>query len=136
MAILASAVLTACGGSPAASPAPARSPLMADPPPLVTVPPAGVPVVGEVPPELIAAVRAELAGRIGDGHAATATVLVAEFMLWPDSSLGCPQPGQMYLQVVTPGYRVVLEAEGNRYDYRLTEAGRVRLCERPLPVAP
>jgi hypothetical protein len=27
---------------------------------------------------------------------------------WPDSCLGAPQPGQMCLQVVTPGYRILL----------------------------
>ncbi|MDQ3328852.1 MAG: hypothetical protein M3506_10065, partial [Chloroflexota bacterium] len=23
---------------------------------------------------------------------------------WPDSALGCPEPGMMYQQVITPGY--------------------------------
>ena len=31
---------------------------------------------------------------------------------WPDSSLGCPQVGETYLQVVTPGYLVSLQADG------------------------
>jgi hypothetical protein len=84
----------------------------------------------------MAAVRAELGGLIGVEPAETATVVVAESVIWPDSSLGCPRPGEMYLQVLTPGYRVVLEADGTRYDYRLSETGVVRLCERPLPVAP
>jgi hypothetical protein len=84
----------------------------------------------------MAQVRAELAGRIGAEQAAAATVLVAEFVSWPDSSLGCPRPGELYLPVVTPGYRVVLEAAGTRYDYRLSATGVVRLCERPLSVAP
>ena len=34
---------------------------------------------------------------------------------WPDSSLGCPAPGMMYLQVLTPGYRVRLLHRGQEY---------------------
>jgi hypothetical protein len=31
---------------------------------------------------------------------------------WPDSSIGCPQPGEAYLQVVTPGHKITLRADG------------------------
>jgi len=34
---------------------------------------------------------------------------------WPDSSLGCPQPGMMYLQVITPGFKVMLKAGAEIY---------------------
>ncbi len=34
---------------------------------------------------------------------------------WPDSSIGCPQPGRGYLQVITPGHKVTLRAEGRVY---------------------
>ncbi len=34
---------------------------------------------------------------------------------WPDSSLGCPAPGMMYLQVLTPGYRIRLRHRGQEY---------------------
>ena len=27
---------------------------------------------------------------------------------WPDSSLGCPEPGMMYGQMITPGYQITL----------------------------
>lgn len=47
-----------------------------------------------------------------------------------DASLGCPQPDQMYAQVITPGYQVVLEAQGQEYDYRLTDQDNVILCEQ------
>ena len=36
---------------------------------------------------------------------------------WPNSSLGLPRPGEMYLQVITEGYAVVLEAAGREYLY-------------------
>ena len=48
---------------------------------------------------------------------------------WPDASLGCPQPGGMYAQVVTPGFRVVLEAVGERYEYHSDARQRVVCCE-------
>jgi hypothetical protein len=34
---------------------------------------------------------------------------------WPDSSLGCPKPDEIYAQVVTPGFQILLEAAGKRY---------------------
>ena len=33
-------------------------------------------------------------------------------MTWPDASLGCPQEGMMYAQVLTPGYLVVIRDAG------------------------
>jgi hypothetical protein len=52
---------------------------------------------------------------------------------WSDTSLGCPQPGMMYAQVITPGYRVVLEAEGKQYNYHTDEGQFVVLCEKGKP---
>ncbi|MCL5264920.1 MAG: hypothetical protein M1343_06980 [Chloroflexi bacterium] len=48
---------------------------------------------------------------------------------WPDTSLACPQGGMTYLQVITPGYRLLLEALGKTYEYHTDLAGRVALCE-------
>jgi len=28
---------------------------------------------------------------------------------WPDSSIGCPQPGMAYSQIITPGYIVTVD---------------------------
>ena len=36
---------------------------------------------------------------------------------WPDASLGMPEPGRMYAQMLTEGFRVVLEAAGKKYAY-------------------
>ena len=36
---------------------------------------------------------------------------------WNDSSLGNPEPGMLYLQVITPGFRLVLEAKDKLYTY-------------------
>jgi hypothetical protein len=53
---------------------------------------------------------------------------------WPDSSLGCPQPGMSYLQVITPGYRIVLEANGTRYEYHSNKSTLIVFCENPNPI--
>jgi hypothetical protein len=45
----------------------------------------------------------------------------AEPVTWPDSSLGCRQPGIQYLQVLTPGYRI--ELHGTQGDYLVHVAG-------------
>lgn len=52
---------------------------------------------------------------------------------WRDSSLGCPQPGMMYAQVVTPGFRIVLQLDGVRHTYHADLNRRVTLCENPHP---
>jgi hypothetical protein len=36
---------------------------------------------------------------------------------WPDTSLGFPEEGKMYAQVVTPGFVIILEAGGKQYEY-------------------
>ena len=59
----------------------------------------------------------------------------AEAIRWPDASLGCPEPGKMYAQVVTPGYRIVLEAQGGSYEYHADLEQRVICCE-PQQVRP
>ena len=55
-----------------------------------------------------------------------------EARAFSDSSLDCPQPGMSYLQVITPGYRVLLEADGRRFDVR-TSGGQGRICRRRKP---
>lgn len=47
---------------------------------------------------------------------------------WPDSSLGCPQPGRTYLQVITPGYRVILAVNGREYEYHTNQTTMVTRC--------
>ena len=59
------------------------------------------------------------------------TVRTVEPAEWPDSSLGCPRPGVNYLQVVTRGHRVVLEAEG-RVSTVHVAGGTAVVCEPGL----
>lgn len=49
---------------------------------------------------------------------------------FPDASLGCPEPGQFYAQVVTPGFQVLVDAYGLPLDYRVDGRNETyRLCE-------
>jgi len=57
-------------------------------------------------------------------------------VVWPDSSLGCPQPGMAYTQVLTPGYLILLEADGKIYEYHANRDTYVISCENPSPPVP
>jgi len=52
-----------------------------------------------------------------------------EAVEWNDASLGCPQEGFMYAQVITPGYLIMLEANGQLYEYHTDQKTNVVLCE-------
>jgi hypothetical protein len=69
---------------------------------------------------------ADLAQLLGIAPSAI-TVVSVEEVTWPDASLGCPKPGMMYAQVLTPGSRIVLEVDGKTYEYH-TGRGRVVPC--------
>jgi hypothetical protein len=90
----------------------------------------GTPVTGEVPAGILAAILADLAGRLGVS-ADEIQVVRGESVVWNDGSLGCPEPGMMYTQALVDGYWVVLEQGGQTYDYRATTRGYFRLCESP-----
>lgn len=51
------------------------------------------------------------------------TVVAAEKVDWPDSCLGVHAQGVMCAQVVTPGYRIVLQAGGQNYEYHTNTDG-------------
>jgi hypothetical protein len=59
------------------------------------------------------------------------TVLSVTATDWPDTSLGCPQEGMMYAQVITPGYLIILQAQGQQYEYHTNQTGQnVILCQK------
>jgi hypothetical protein len=94
------------------------------------------PVTGEVPADVVARGRAAVAAAAGAEAASTAELVVASAVTWPDGSLGCPEPGLVYPQMVTPGYHLVFATGDAQYDVRASEAGEVRLCQRGGPRAP
>lgn len=46
-------------------------------------------------------------------------VVSIEERTFNDSSLGCPEPGMFYTQVLTPGLIVLVDASGEELDYRV-----------------
>jgi len=56
-------------------------------------------------------------------------VVSIEAVEWRDASLGCPQPGYMYAQVITPGYLIVLQADNQTYEYHTDSKSNVVLCQ-------
>jgi hypothetical protein len=145
--------LAGCAAAPAApSTPPLRAPLPTivspvGPLPTVLSPlsPLPTPMKPSVPPTVLPGARVVQPG--GDPVALQATnaaiddlskrtgiprsdikVVSVEAVEWPDASVGCPQPGMMYAQVITPGYRIVLEAGGKTYEYHSGGTGVV-LCQ-------
>mgnify|MGYP006921665931 CR=1 FL=1 len=105
-------------------PTPAASP--SGRPPFQTMPPLPSGTPAAVPPARWQAITDDLASRGVEGD----PVLVSsEAVTWPDSALGCPSPGVMYTQALVDGLRVVVEAGGRRWDYRLGGT-QLKLCER------
>lgn len=56
-------------------------------------------------------------------------VVAYEAVEWPDTGLGVHRSDAMYLQVITPGYRIVLEGAGRRYEYHTDMTRRVVLAD-------
>jgi len=83
---------------------------------------------------LVARAVGDLAARLGVAQEEI-TVVSVEYVEWPDTSLGCPQPGQMYLQVITPGYRIVLGVGDRTYEYHSSRQ-EVILCKLPKEIPP
>src|SRR5947199_8158752 len=60
--------------------------------------------------------RKDLAERLKVGDDAIETSFLRP-ATWRDGSLGCPQPGMMYPQMVTPGFVIELTSKGKAYTY-------------------
>jgi hypothetical protein len=54
----------------------------------------------------------------------------ASTVTWPDSSLGCPQPGMLYTQALVDGVRLRLRANGIVYNYHSGGSRAPFLCEK------
>jgi hypothetical protein len=82
-------------------------------------------------PDVVNHALADLSQRVGH------QVLLSDIWQWrwvgdvyPDTSLGCPQPGEQYAQVLTNGFQFLLTYQNTTYDYRVSVDGTiVILCE-------
>jgi len=70
--------------------------------------------------EALVRARADLAQRLGkdENDIAEGSVEQTDF---PDAALGAPTEDEMSAQVITPGWRLHLRAEGKTYEYRANE---------------
>ena len=81
---------------------------------------------------LIEHAKADLAQRLSI-PATQVTVVDARDVVWSNSSLGCPQPGMMYAEVLTPGYLILLNVDGQGYEYHAGKNSDAFYCANPSP---
>lgn len=112
LAVAAMLAAAACGAPPTA-PGAAASPSAQ-----VSVPPGAE--------QAVARARADAASRTGIESSRWQPVEVAARQ-WPDGGLGCPGPGQVYAQVVSPGYLIRLQSGRRVLEYHSGPA-RVVYC--------
>ena len=78
---------------------------------------------------LIQMAKADLAKRLGVPESEI-EVLEARAVVWPDAALGCPQPGMAYIQIPFDGGLIVLEVDGQEYNYHTGGNDGPFLCEQ------
>jgi hypothetical protein len=88
----------------------------------------------QVPETIVQMAIDELASRLSV-DASAVKVVSASAVMWRDGSLGCPEPGVAYIQVLIEGYQIILEHAGQTYDYR-SDGRYVRLCDPTPPIDP
>jgi hypothetical protein len=118
IALIAVLVLSACATVQAAPQEPVIEPAPIEPAPAV------LPAAGEA--------RKTLAEKLGLSPEQI-DIIGAEEVEWPDPCLGVPEPDELCAMVITPGYRVILEAEGQRYELRTDLEGETVRQERTNP---
>lgn len=90
--------------------------------------PAGEPVAtAQIPRAVRRAVVTDAAKRFN--VAESAVVLArAEQVTWSDGSLGCPEPGAMYAQLLVAGFRVVARTSAGELTYHTDSLGQAVSC--------
>jgi hypothetical protein len=99
---------------------------------LIIQPVPGVPGEPGENPELVAAVIADLSERLGIDESEISLNKIVETQ-WRDSSLGCPQPNMNYLQVITPGFQIVLTANAQLHYYHTRDTTFFVYCQNTNP---
>lgn len=85
--------------------------------------------------ETVGSAVRDLAARLGVSPDEV-IVVDATTVIWPDSSLGCPQPGAMYMQVLQEGRRIRLQVGEQIYHYHSSTTRKPFFCQHPTePIA-
>ncbi|MBN2119395.1 MAG: hypothetical protein JW730_22680 [Anaerolineales bacterium] len=58
------------------------------------------------------------------------SVMEAKAVVWPDASIGCPQPGMRYKQVPEDGALIILQVNGITYEYHSGGRRGLFLCQK------
>ena len=62
------------------------------------------------------------------------SLIKAKPVVWPDSSMGCPQPGMAYLQIPDDGALIILQVGDTSYEYHNGGNRGLFLCENTYKV--
>ena len=129
--LLAACVELAQPPQPAEVPTPTPTPPPTSTPPPVAPSPSASPLYDWGPAlGAVTAARADVVQRTGVPAESLVFAEVAS-REWNDSSLGCPQPGFQYLQVITLGWFIVVEAGDETFEYHTNGSGSsVVLCRK------
>ncbi len=120
--LFASLLLSACAAVPEALPQPTATPIMAGETPM----PNDAPLM---PPKAALAAQQMLAERLNIAVEDVTIAAIVE-MNWPDSCLGLGGAAESCLAATVPGFKVVLNAGGQDYEFRTDrEGGVVRAVE-------
>lgn len=93
---------------------------------------------GQIDPGLqpfIEVAIADLAPRL-DASESDIVALSAVLVTWSDSSMGCPQPGMEYAQLLQDGSVIELGYNGRVYRYHTGGQRNPFLCDQPLTIPP
>jgi hypothetical protein len=85
------------------------------------------PMKGQVPQTILDPILKDAAALAKVSHEQL-VIVRAQSVVWSDGSLGCPEPGMAYTQALVNGYWVIVEAAGQKYDFRVGSGGSFRLC--------
>ncbi len=115
-------------GTPGAGTPGAGTPSAATPnagTPIVATPAVEIPAVARPVVDIVITQASEANGVSAD----QINVIQVEAREWPDSSLGCPEAGGFYAQVITPGYLIRVTAAGQTLEYHTDASGEnITLC--------
>ncbi len=133
-------ILAACAAPPAppaVEPPPTLPPVAAPTPtPVIDIPPAEVAPPAATGSAAIADAAVQFAAAELGVDPAGIQVLSIDAVEWRNSCLGVDKPGEMCLDVITPGYRVLLEVDGEQVAVHTNQAGTVLRLADPAQGVP
>ena len=87
---------------------------------------ADIPSIPESAEELTLLAKSDLAQRLGVVTDEIEICSITE-VEWNDTSLGCPQDNMGYAQIITPGFTILLDVNGQTYEYHTDQNQKVVL---------